>query len=628
MRPMLEPQADEPAWSRPALIAVVLLAAGLMLADVTRSGYGNTYYATGAFAASRSWHALLTNAADLGDYVSLDKGPLPDWLMGLSGRLLGFGSFSVMVPNALYAIATVIVLHDAVRRALGYEIAILAALIMALTPVAVLVGRYNAPDALLVGLLVGAAWSVTVAVQSGRVRELLMCAVLVGLAFNTKMLEAYLVAPALALAFLVARRAPLRRRLGELALAGGLTLLVSVVWFGSMMLVPAGQRPYVGDSSDNSWFQLILGGNGVQRVTGSGGAFGRNVAANLLYLFGAHIAGQVAWLLPLALAGLLVGLLTTWRSRSTSIAFAAYVLWSTWALVCVVVLSFSAGTRHAYYTSILAPAVATLAAAALVMLWRAARESALGALALALAIVGSATVSFAVLGDAAGFLPWLRWVVLACGAIAAAVVLTGERLKALRASAATSLAAGTAAIALLGGPAAYSLATVDREHAGYDPTAGPALNASRPMVALASEGVLTSLRAPSFASSLTVLTVYLRAHRGHTRFLVAATDGKTADPIALASHQLVITVGGFTGADPTPTVDQLEQLIRSRQLRYVLLDASRVMPNSKAQARASVPAWVERHCARVADAAILAAARPAQRGSQISSKLALFDGCE
>jgi len=627
MRPMLEPQADEPAWSRPALIAVVLLAAGLMLADVTRSGYGNTYYATGAFAASRSWHAMLTNAADLGGHVSLDKGPLPDWLMGLSGRLLGFGSFSVMVPNALYAIATVIVLHDAVRRALGYEIAILAALIMALTPVAVLVGRYNAPDALLVGLLVGAAWSVTVAVQSGRVRELLMCAVLVGLAFNTKMLEAYLVAPALALAFLAARRTPLRRRLGELALAGGLTLLVSVVWFGSMMLVPAGQRPYVGDSSDNSWFQLILGGNGVQRVTGSGGAFGRNVAANLLYLFGAHIAGQVAWLLPLALAGLLVGLLTTWHSRSTSIAFAAYVLWSTWALVCGVVLSFSAGTRHAYYTSILAPAVATLAAAALVTLWRAARDSALGALALALAIVGSATVSFAVLGDAAGFLPWLRWVVLACGAIAAAMVLTGERLKALRASAATSLAAGTAAIALLGGPAAYSLATVDREHTGYDPTAGPALNDSRPMVALANEGVLTSLRAPSFASSLTVLTVYLRAHRGHTRFLVAATDGKAADPIALASHQPVITVGGFTGADPTPTVDQLERLISSRQLRYVLLDASRVMPSSKARARASVPAWVERHCARVADAAILAAARPARRGSQISSKLALFDGC-
>jgi 4-amino-4-deoxy-L-arabinose transferase-like glycosyltransferase len=361
--------AARPAWSRPALIGVVALAAALMILDTTRSGYGNSYYAAGALAASHSWKALFQNAADLGGYVSLDKGPLPDWLMGLSGRVLGFGSLSVMLPNALYGIATVVVLHDTVRRALGYEIAILAALIMALTPVAVLVGRYNAPDALLLVLLVGAAWCLTVAVQSGRMRELLFGAVLVGLAFNTKMLEAYLVAPALALSYLLAARGSVRRRLLELALAACVTLIVSLLWFSAMMLVPAGSRPYVGESTDNSWFQLILGGNGVERVTGSGGAFARHLESNVLYLSSAHVAGQIAWLLPLALLGLVLGLRQTRRRPRTSFAFGSYVLWGTWALIGCVVLSFSAGTRHAYYTSLLAPAVAALAASALVALW-------------------------------------------------------------------------------------------------------------------------------------------------------------------------------------------------------------------------------------------------------------------
>jgi 4-amino-4-deoxy-L-arabinose transferase-like glycosyltransferase len=602
-----------PAWSRPALIAVVALAAGLMLADTTRSGYGNSYYATGALAASHSWKALLDNAADLGGYVSLDKGPLPDWLMGLSGRVLGFGSLSVMLPNALYGILAIVVLHDTVRRALGHEIAILAALIMALTPVVVLVGRYNAPDALLLALLVCAAWSLTVAVQSGRMRALLLCAVLVGLAFNTKMLEAYLVAPALALSYLLAARGSVRKRLLELALAACVTLFVSVLWFGAMMLVPAGSRPYVGESSDNSWFQLIIGGNGVERVTGSGGAFARHLEGNLLYLSSAHIAGQIAWLLPLALVGLGLGLRRTRRAPRTSFAFGSYVLWGTWALIGCAVLSFSAGTRHAYYTSLLAPALAALAAAALVTLWRSARASPAAAAALALGVLGTAAVSFAILTGARGFAPWLRWIVLAAGVLAGAAVLAAHLHHGARARAPIALAFGAAAVALLAGPAAYSLSTATRAHTGYDPIAGPAPHGH---TARQASGAAAELTQPQ---SLALLTSYLLAHREHARFLLAASDAKTADPIALASGQPVITLGGFSGSDPTPTADQLEQLLRSGRLRYVLLDAARVMPAGGAHRGAAPAVWVERHCTRVAPAAITS------RHAGIASVLALFD---
>ena len=609
----------EPAWSRPALILVTALAAALMLVDVTRSGYGNSYYATGALAASRSWGAMFNNAADLGGFVSLDKGPLPDWLMGLSGRVFGFGSLSVMLPGALYGIATVLVLHDTVRRALGHEIAILAALMMALTPVAVLVGRYNAPDALLLALLVGAAWSVTVAVQTGHLRELLLCAILVGLAFNTKMLEAYLVAPALGLAYLLTARRSLRRRLLELALAASLTLFVSLLWFGAMMLVPASGRPYVGESSDNSWFQLILGGNGVERVTGSAGAFGRHLEGNLLYLSSSHISGQIAWLLPLALVGLVLGMLEARRSRRTSFAFGSYLLWGTWLLVGSLVLSFSAGTRHAYYTSLLAPAVATLAAAAIVTLWRSARASPTAASALALSITGTAAVSFAILTHAPDFVPWLRWIVLAGGAVAVAAILTRQRSTRDRAGVTLGLIA--TAVASLAGPAAYSLATAARGHSGYDPIAGPGPHHPAPTPVAERSGELTQ------PQSLALLTSYLLTHRDHARFIVAATDAKTADPIALASRQAVITIGGFSGSDPTPTPGQLAQLVGSGKLRYVLLDAARVMPTRPAQLAVAAPMWMQRHCTRIPSASITSpvGARAPHLRVQIYSELTLFE---
>jgi 4-amino-4-deoxy-L-arabinose transferase-like glycosyltransferase len=614
--------ASDVARSRCALIAIVALAAVLMLIGVTRSGYGNTYYATGAFAASHSWSALFHNAADLSGYVSLDKGPLPDWLMGLSGRLFGFASFSVMVPNALYGTATVIVLYDAVRRALGREIALLAALMMALTPVAVLVGRYNTPDALLLMLLVCAAWSLTVAAQSGRLRELLLCAGCVGLAFNTKMLEAYLVLPAFAIAYLVAGPRSPHRRLGQLAAAAGVMLIVSLAWFAAMMLVPASDRPYVGDSTDNSWFQLMLEGDGVQRVAGHAGAFASHFEGNVLYLLNSHVAGQIAWLLPLAIVGLVLGLAATWRSRHADPACGAYLTWGTWMIVCAAVLSFSAGARHAYYTSILAPAVATLAAAAVVTLWRRSRGSLPTAAALAFVLLGSSALSFLVLAHAGDFLPWLRWLVLACGLIAALAVLAAQAR--MRVSApGRALVAVAATLAVLAGPAAYSIATAARAHTGYDPIAGPAVGGRTPVAAVAHSHALTTV---TLARSLSLIDAYLLAHRDDARFLLAATDAKTADPLALATGLPVITLGGFSGVDPAPTADQLARLVSSGQLRYVLVDASRVLPASSAQRADSASTWAERHCARVPSASIaeLAGSGASPTGSAILSTLSLF----
>jgi 4-amino-4-deoxy-L-arabinose transferase-like glycosyltransferase len=597
----------------------VLLAIGLMLIDVTRSGYGNTYYATGALAASRSWSAFFTNAADLSGYVSLDKGPLPNWMMGLSGRLLGFSSLSVMLPSALYGVVTVVVLHDAVRRALGHQIAIVAALIMALTPVVILVARYNNPDALLMLLLVCAARSLTKALESGRTRDLLLCGAFVGLAFNTKMLESYLIVPALAIALLVAGRGSVARRIRGLAAATGVALLVSLTWFGTMMLLPTSDRPYVGDTTGNSWFELIFGGNGLLRVTGNGNSFGNDLLGRPLRLFSHHLGGQIAWLLPLALIGLVLGLATTRASRRTDPAFGAYVLWSTWGLSAYAVFSFSAGIFHAYYTSILAPAVATLSAAGLVTLWRAARASRRAALALAMVLAGIALLSFVLLAHAGGFLPWLRWVVFVCGAIAGAAVIAPHVHACFRRL--TAIAIGAATVGLLAGPAAYSLATASRSQTGYDPMAGPLVLESRPGAAV------RHVQDLSPSESVPLFIPYLRSHRNGAGFLVAATDSRTADPIALATGQPVVTVGGFRGSDPTPTVGQLKRLITTRRLRYVLLDATREGAGSAGHRVLTAPDWVKTHCLLLPSTSVIPAGT---RGSptprpRVTSKLVLFE---
>jgi 4-amino-4-deoxy-L-arabinose transferase-like glycosyltransferase len=639
----------DPVWSRPALIGVALLAGLLVLWGLTANGNANTYYASAVYAASHSWSAFFHDALDLSQYVSVDKTPLAIWMMALSARLFGYSSFSMLLPDALCGIGSVLLLHNVVRRTLGHRAAIAAAAILAVTPVAVVVARFNNPDALLVLLLIGAAWALVRAIESGRTRHIVLCGVLVGLAFNTKMLQAYLIVPALAITFLLAARGGVWRRARQLV-AGGLAMAtVSVAWVGLMMLIPAGQRPYVGDSTGNSWWQLIFGANGLDRVGsatggGPGGAGGFGGSQGALRLFNSQLGGQIAWLLPLALVGLPVGLWVHRRGGRTDRARAAYVLWGVWALVHVVVFSFSLNLFHPYYASALAPAVAALAGGGLVELWSRWRRSSVAALLLAAAVFGTGVLAFVLLRRTPQFAPWLAWVVLAASS-AFCVALIGSRLRGRISSRLALALASCGVVAVLAAPTAYSLATIGHSTTGSNPTAGPAgagadfagpPGAGRaggpPPGALGRGGVFgpppgafaggrpfgpppgatgggPGAGAAGAGAGRTVdraLIAYLEAHRGSTKYLVAANSSMTAAPILLATHQSVVTMGGFNGADPAPTVAQLKSLIHSGQLRYVLLGGGpgggagrgpgRGGSDAGAQARTT---WVQSNCKSV-----------------------------
>lgn len=583
----------EQVLARGALALVVLLAALLESWRLTIDGYGNGYYAEAALAASRSWGAMLRDAADPSGLVSLDKGPLPDWVLGLSARVLGFGHLSVLLPSALFAVAAVVVLHDALRRTLGRRTALLGALMLALSPVSVLMGRYDNPDPLLALLLTGSAWALIRALESGRTRHVALAGLLVALGFNAKMLEAYLILPALGLAFLTAAPGPLRARLRQLGAAGGAMLALSLAWYATMTLLPAGERPYVAESTDNSWLQLIAQANGLKRITG----FPGRDRTGPLRLFAGDIAGQASWLAPLALLGLLVGLAMRRGRPRTDLGRAGLVLFGTWMLVGWAVFSFSRGLFHAYYTSAIMPAVAALAAAAVTMAAERLRTSRAAAAALAGGVAGTALLAWSILGHTPAFAPWLRWLVLAAGALAAlgvgALRLPSGRGARLALGVPTALCA---MLALLGGPAAYSIATVGFGRSGANPMAGP-----------------RSLTPPHGTAARPFdprLLRYLRANRDGARYILAASGSDFAAPVGLATGAPVVTLGGFDGSNPAPTVAQLAALLRSGQLHFVLLSA----PQHSAASR-RLAAWVASRCAR--DEAVPLAGLTGENGSPL-----------
>jgi 4-amino-4-deoxy-L-arabinose transferase-like glycosyltransferase len=498
------PQAHEPfapaprqRWERPALLVLLLVTGALYLWDLSASGWANSFYSAAVQAGSVSWKAFLFGASDAAASITVDKPPASLWVMALSARIFGLSSWSMLAPQALMGMATVGLVFTSVRRYFSAQAGLIAGAVLALTPVAALMFRFNNPDALLVLLLTGAVVATLRAIENGRTRWLVLAGVLVGLGFLTKQLQAVLVLPGIAAVYLIAAPVSMWRRLRDGLIAVGAMLLSAGWWVAIVELTPAANRPYVGGSTDNSFLNLTFGYNGLSRILGrtattapdaagdaiggtalgsaggaptgfGGGMFSSNVG--ILRMFAGDLGGHVAWLIPAALLLGFAGLFVVGRAKRTDVRRAALLLWGATLVVTGLTFSFMNGIFHQYYTVALAPSIGALVGIGAWLMWT--RRAERWALPL-LAVVSLVTTgwAFVILDRSPQWNPWLRWAVLAVGLIAAAGLVLGRTLGA------TVLRTGVvlALVAALAGPTSWTVQTVLTPHEGGAVTTGPAV---------------------------------------------------------------------------------------------------------------------------------------------------------
>lgn len=462
-----------------ALSAIVALAAGLRFANLSALGYVNHYYTAAVASMLQSWHNFFYVAAEPGGAVSVDKPPLGLWIQTISAYFFGVNGFAVLLPEIIAGLLSIILLYHLVRRSFGTAAGLLAALALAITPIVVATDRNNTIDSLLILTLLLAAWAFIKATETSRLHYLLIGAILVGLGFNIKMLQAYLPLPAFYALYFFGTNAGRRRRIINLAAATVLLLLVSLSWAVAVDLTPANQRPYVGSSGNNSVLSLALGYNGIQRLLGMGlgggmrppggmpgggpngspppfgpgsnnmaappevptgalppgggpgpggppggpggaGGFMGTGQAGVQRLFTTPLSKEVSWLLPFGLVS--AGLLG-FRARlrwPLTLRHQALVLWGGWLLIGGVFFS-AAQFFHQYYLSMLGAPLAALVGIGVMELWRLRRQHPWLALSLLL-IAADLTLGLQYF-TAATYVSTIWWLPLVVGLFASGVGL-------------------------------------------------------------------------------------------------------------------------------------------------------------------------------------------------------------
>jgi 4-amino-4-deoxy-L-arabinose transferase-like glycosyltransferase len=653
-RPVTSRASRQQVWLLAGICALALV---LYVWAIGASTFGDAYYSAAAKSMTLSLHNFLLDSYDPYGVLTIDKPPLALWPQAISALIFGFHSWALILPEVIEGVATVFLLHRTVRLWAGEKVALLAALLFALTPISVAINRDNNTDTLLVFWLVASAYALMRSIRAdsdrGRTVWVLWCAFFIGCGFESKYLEAWIIVPGFALAYLVSSRSSVWRRIGDL-LAGGVVLAVSSFWWPVLHDVWPGTRPYVGSSTDGSAMNLIFGYAGIGRITGAGESYNgsgiTNEALNLVGMGGGNsglsrmfdtvVGGQTSWFLPLALLTLAVMGVIGYRRLllripgGDPVQLGGWILWASWLLVTGVVFSLAQGIWHPYYTSMLTPAIAAISAAGLALLWRMYHEdSGPRWLLLPAAVAVTAAWALVLSSRDTSWYGWTRWIVIAA-AVIALIGLLGTRLTMWQGRwiSVTALIMGVAAVLFT--PTVWSAATaVEHGTNGGFPSAGPpnaafdallrgqlSLSAPLPppllaflehpppgMSATAPRG--GGLGGPDLSPMNRDILDYAVRNSGNAPIKLAVEGGAlAASGFIIQSNTTVIGMGGYLGADNAPSVDQLQQWVQQGKLRFVLSAApgpprlGGIAATGGAFAAQRV-AWVQKNCTVVNPAA-------------------------
>ena len=632
----------DPAWARPALFALLLATGAFYVIGLTSNGWANSFYSAAVQAGSQSWKAFFFGSSDAGNSITVDKPPASLWVMALSVRIFGLSSFSILLPEVIMGVATVGVVHATVKRCSTAAAGLLAGAVLALTPVAVLMFRFNNPEALLVLLMTLGAWATMRSIEQGSPKWMAIVGVFIGLGFLTKALQVLLVVPFFGLGYVLFANTTLRRRIVGAIVGVGAMLLSAGWWVAIVELIPASMRPYIGGSQDNSFLSVTFGYNGLGRLNGSevgsvgGGQRGPGSGTeSITRLFTQTIGGQISWLLPTAALLLIAGLAFRGRRPRTDLRRASYVVWGGWLLVTGLVFSLMAGIFHEYYTVALAPAIAALVGMGACEAWDR-RTHWAGRGVLAAAAGTAAGMGFWLLGRTTAYGGWLRWSVLVVGFAAALLLLLTDRLPRF----ATAVTVGGAVAAALAGPTAYAVTTVTTPHTGSIVTAGPntggpggmgrggvpgggmprggfpggapgglagGMPGGMPPGGFPGGSGQTGGRAGAngmggllnASTPSAEVVAALRAEASSYRWAAATVGSQNAAGLQLGSGEPVMPIGGFNGSDPSPTLDEFKGYVASGDIHYFLGGGGFRGQNGGGNSGNEISSWVQANFTQV-----------------------------
>jgi 4-amino-4-deoxy-L-arabinose transferase-like glycosyltransferase len=548
-----------------ALLVLIAGLAGLSYAWGISQDALEPFYAAAVRSMSMNWHNFFFGSFDPAGTVTLDKLPGAFWIQTLSVRIFGYHTWAIVLPQVIEGVLSVLVLYRAVNRLRGTTAALIAALILAASPATVALNRGNIADTAMTLFLVLAADAVSAAIVSGRQRHLVFAGLWIAIAFQAKMLEAWVVLPAFGLAYLFGARDGLAHKLRQVVVAGLVAGVVSLTWMTIVTLTPAADRPYVDGSQHNSVYEQVFVYDGFGRAS--------QQTAFQQFLGGVHLSPEVlngpspawnrlvqgdigrdtGWLLPAALVVGVGGLFTRRRSY--------FILWTGWLIPMVAVFS-DVFIFHSYYTAALSPPIAAILGAGIASVW--ASQSEVRSVAVrrdaAAAMITAATVGYGiwlVQSSGATAPAWLSKLAVSLGVGAVVLLLVSaawlpQRLLAV------ALIVATAAILVIPGSASALLVS---ERRGVSDTPFESAKTA------ALYDALLGSSAKGFGSFLPQLE---KLQMG-APYVMAVYTSAVASEFILASGKEVLPIGGFTGNIPEPTINQLKSMIRTGKFHLALL---------------------------------------------------------
>jgi 4-amino-4-deoxy-L-arabinose transferase-like glycosyltransferase len=585
-------------------LPLTLVAAVAVLArtwQLSQNDFGRQYYAAGVRSMLDSWHNFLFNAFDPAGFVSIDKPPIAIWLQAASAKLLGFSALSILLAQVMAGLAAILLVYVLVRRYWGGTAGTIAALSLALSPVSVAVDRSNNTESCLILVLLAAVWLGLRAAETGRLTLLCAAMAAIGIGFNVKMGAALVLAPVLALTFSLARPgAPVTWHLGRQTIAGIVLVAVSLSWAIFFDLTPAKDRPYAGSTKHNSMLELALVHNGAARFVAMSTSAANPATTEVrqpvmtddsptgpLRLFRQRAAAQFAWLLPLALAGLVLAWSDATSPGAPVSRRISAGVWTGWLVIYWIVLSFAGGLIHTYYVAVLGPPLAVFSGIAIAGLWSRWKAGKPGQIYLPLIIVATAAWQAYLCTAPSGTIgsDWLSitWLTSIGIAVICAVVLYAWPQQDSRFA---KLFVAASIGALLVAPTLTTASVVLRRPNIAAPVANMTALLTPP------DAERQALRTSRLDAARQKLTNYLTANREAAKFLIAVPNANVAAPLIISTGLPVMAIGGYLGDDPILRPSDVERLATDRQLRFVLLGGFTLAPAKQAAALDPIARWV------------------------------------